>query len=1069
MIQFNTPKVHKYVLLFLFLQLSFSIIAQEKLSKFPSLNNYSKSQQDGILSKIGYSSISGYSQNPHETFYSNTLINRKDGLNTHSERLNSDFEFLRHLGTGRNIPYASVSDASGNTYITGAGSNAENTQGDFVTIKVDPDGTVVWETRQKGSLYAVEYGIKIHLDAAGNPIATGVSWNGGDMDVLTIKYDQATGAEIWSTTFDGGNSALDIPTAMDISSTGDIVIGGITHTGTSAEYLVLKYSASGQLLWSVVDSNPIESSWNEPSAIAVDESGVIGITGYAAVDGDSQGYSEGYLTILYNSEGEQIWRRPFLFQRLIDENDPNSGLTNTHSAAKSIAFDANGNLIVTGTFDVSSAPRMGTIKYDSNGNEEWVKTYRAGEFNDDLTNGHTIKIAGEDKIYVVGRHTAGWVNEGLVLISYADDGQENWIDENQNIIQIQTAKIILDEDNLPIIAGIGYDDGTQDSRVRVFKYSETGTVLNETSYLKMFSSTESMQNLIGLSVDNNDNVYIILDNYYTARGGVFETVKMSFDSGPNNTEWTTIFETPLSSSNTRILSSTADSENNTYVTGDFGVVENNQYIENYFVSQYNEAGEVQWEKNFSPQNGNESNGIVAKVDTDDNLIVFLLPNPYADFPLRIKKYTPSGNLIWETEKEVHTALFSAYFLDDDNNIYVSGSAKENASDELPVFTTLKYNAEGEEEWARFDTTGQPDDFVFEINAGRVSTDGEVILTGVSGYASMFEEVVDLTVLKYNSEGDLLWLNKYPQPDFGSTGIDLLTDNDNNIYVCGRQVEPIMQVEELLALKLDTDGEILWTTTYGQSDEGRRINPYKMMQNDLGNLVIPSYSLYWVAGETSNNRINSIEINQETGELVWENNSDIGIYYRDAYIDGDNTLFILSQTEEFTIKKLGSHTMARLLKINDIGQIMEELDFVGPALSGYNPSSITPLDNGTLLLGGTLYNNDFYSGIYFFESSHIIVGIPENDFGHPDVSNWLGQNFPNPVQDQTTIPFFLKNGGKTSITIFDSMGRSVYNITDKNFSAGNHKININLGQLDKGLYYYQVRNGTYKSVKRLLKQ
>ncbi|GAA5029833.1 hypothetical protein GCM10011506_18410 [Marivirga lumbricoides] len=968
-----------------------------------------------------------------------------------------------------NTPYASVSDASGNTYITGVGSNAESTQGDFVTIKVDPTGTLIWETRQSGSLYAVEYGVQIHLDAIGNPVATGVGWNGSDMDVYTIKYEQATGVEIWSTTFDSGNSTLDIPTAMDISPTGDIVIGGITYTGASMEYLVLKYNASGQLLWSAADSNPIASSWNEPSAIAVNESGVVAITGYAAVDGDSQGYWEGYLTLLYDSEGKQVWRRPFLFQSLVDETDPSSGLNNTHSAAKSIAFDANGNLIVTGTFDVINAPRMGTIKYDSDGNEEWIKTYRAGEFKDDYTNGHSIKIAGKDKIYVVGRHTAGWINEGLVLISYADDGQENWTDENQNIIQIQTAKMILDEDNLPVIAGLGYDDGTQDLRVRVFKYSENGTILNETSYLKMFSATESIKNLIGLSVDNNDNVYLTLDNYYTSKGGVFETVRIPFDSDPNNPDWTAVLETPLSSSNTRMLNSTVDSENNTYVTGDFGVIENNQFIMNYFVAQYNEAGEVQWEKNFSPQDGIEPGGIVVKVDTDDNLIVFLLPNPYTVLPLRINKYTPSGDLIWEIEKEVHSALFSAFFLDDDNNIYVSGSAKENDSDDFPVFATLKYNAEGEEEWAQFNTTGQPDDFVFEINAGEVTSDGAVILTGVSGYSSMFAQVVDLTVIKYNSAGNLEWLNKYPQPDFGSNGVDLLTDQDNNIYVCGRQVEPLMQVEELLALKIDPDGEVLWTTSYGQSDEGRRINPYKIMQNSLGNLIIPSYSLYWVAGEPSNNRINSIELDQQTGEIVWENNSEIGRYYKDAYIDGDNTLFILGQTQEVTYKRLGTNTIASLLKINSVGQTIEELDFAGPALSDYNPSNITPLNNGSLLLGGTLYNIDFYSGIYFFESSHIVLGTSEHGFEHPNVSNWLGQNFPNPVQDQTTIPFFLKNGGKTSIIIYDSTGKSVYSIMDKNFSAGNHKININLDQLDRGIYYYQIKNGTYKTAKRLLKQ
>ena len=596
------PKTICFVLIYFSLYFSASVLAQVKTVQFPNTQNISLSQKTGILSKMESLSQTNQQEFLSKKFYSNTLLDKKHGLDPHaSERNNSEYEYLEHLGTGMNIPYGSVTDAVGNTYITGAGSNTESAQGDFVTIKIDTNGQVLWEKRQAGTLYAVEYGVKISLDEIGNPIATGVKWNGNDMDVFTIKYDQDTGNELWSTVFDGGHGALDAPTTIIIDDNGTIHIGGITYTGTSVEYLLLKYDAGGQLLWSATDSNPITDSWNEPTAIATDAAGNIAITGYAAVDGDSQGYWEGYLTILYDSNGNQVWRQPYLFERNIDETDPNSEIIKTHSTAKGIAFDASGDIIVTGSFDVTSSVRMGTIKYNNNGDEEWIKTYRAGEFNTDITNAYDVKIGGENKIYVVGRHMGDWVNEGLVLISYANDGTENWIEENQNIIQIQTAKMVLDANNFPVIAGLGYDENTQDQRVRVFRYSDEGEVLQETSYLKLYSGTEGIRELIGIALDTNDNVYSVLDNYYTAKGGVFETVKMPFDSGPNNPEWTTIYETPLSSSNTRMLNNTFDSNNNTYITGDFGVIEDNQYFRNFFVTKYNENGETEWEKDFNQQ------------------------------------------------------------------------------------------------------------------------------------------------------------------------------------------------------------------------------------------------------------------------------------------------------------------------------------------------------------------------------------------------------------------------------------------------------------------------------------
>jgi len=1064
------PKTICFVLVYFSLHFTASLLGQGKTVQFPTHQNASVSQKTGILGKM--TSLSQLHENDilNQNFYSDILLDKKHGLTPHvSERNNSEYGYLEHLGTGMNIPYASVTDSAGNTYITGAGSNTESAQGDFLTIKVGVSGEIIWEKREAGTLYAVEYGVNIALDETGNPIATGVQWNGNDMDVFTIKYDQNTGNELWSSVYDGGHGALDAPTTMAIDDSGAILIGGISYTGTSVEYLLLKYDASGQPLWSAVDSNPILQSWNEPTAIATDAFGNIAITGYAAVDGDSQGYWEGYLTIFYDSNGNQVWRQPYLFERNVDENDPTSEIIKTHSVAKGIAFDASGNIIVTGTFDVASADRTGTIKYNTNGDESWIKTYRAGEFNNDITNGHDVKIGGADKIYIVGRHRSGWINEGLLLISYEDDGSENWVEENQNIIQIQTAKMVLDINNLPVIAGLGYDENTEDQRVRVFRYSEEGEILKETSYLKLDSNTEGIRDLINLAIDDNDNAYAVLDNYYTSRGGVFETVKMPFDSGPNNPEWTAIYETPFSSSNTRMLSSTFDSDSNTYVTGDFGVIENNQYFRNFFVAKYNMNGEVEWEKDFNQQNGNEAEGIVAKIDSEENLIVFLLPNPESALPLRIKKYNTAGNLIWETEKELHTALLRAFFLDDNNNIYVGGYSKENIADDFPVFTTIKYTSEGNEAWTRFATTGNPDDFIFEINAGAVNAEGDVVLTGVSGYSTMFANVVDLTVLKYNSSGDLEWLNKYPQPDFVSTGFDLLIANNNVIYVSGMQQQEITSfVEELVALKIDNDGEEVWTTSYGQSNEGRRIRPYKIMQNTEGNLVIPSYSLYWVMGETPNNRINTLQLNKESGEIEWENNSEIGRYYRDAYIDGEDNLFILNQAGEFTYKRLGSYTLGTLLKIDNNGDAIEESFYEGPELPDFDPTTISPLNNGTLLMGGTLYNNSFFSGLYFFEANHIPLGITENDNQLPTNSNWLGQNYPNPVNSRTSIPLYLLNGGSTDIAIYDSLGRMVYSLT-KTFDTGQNIIEMDLSHLKSGIYYYQIQNGPFKAARKLIKQ
>src|SRR5690606_35917303 len=141
--------------------------------------------------------------------------------------------------------------------------------------------------------------------------------------------------------------------------------------------------------------------------------------------------------------------------------------------------------------------------------------------------------------------------------------------------------------------------------------------------------------------------------------------------------------------------STTHYNNDLYVTGRYGYVMNGEFIGNLILTKYNPQGQVEWEQIFSEQNGNEAEGIVAKVNSQGEVIVFLIPSVFeSTHVVRVKKYTNAGNLVWETEKDVHNALLRAFFLDDNDNIYIAGSSKENVSDLTPKFTLMKYSDSG---------------------------------------------------------------------------------------------------------------------------------------------------------------------------------------------------------------------------------------------------------------------------------------------------------------------------------------------------------------------------------------
>jgi hypothetical protein len=85
---------------------------------------------------------------------------------------------------------------------------------------------------------------------------------------------------------------------------------------------------------------------------------------------------------------------------------------------------------------------------------------------------------------------------------------------------------------------------------------------------------------------------------------------------------------------------------------------------------------------------------------------------------------------------------------------------------------------------------------------------------------------------------------------------------------------------------------------------------------------------------------------------------------------------------------------------------------------------------------------------------------------------LGQNFPNPYDGETTIPFALTNGGDVRLDLFDVQGRKMASIARPGMSAGEHIIHLNLSGLGlaAGEYSYQLQvtngRGVYRQSKMM---
>ena len=80
---------------------------------------------------------------------------------------------------------------------------------------------------------------------------------------------------------------------------------------------------------------------------------------------------------------------------------------------------------------------------------------------------------------------------------------------------------------------------------------------------------------------------------------------------------------------------------------------------------------------------------------------------------------------------------------------------------------------------------------------------------------------------------------------------------------------------------------------------------------------------------------------------------------------------------------------------------------------------------------------------------------------------LAQNFPNPFNPTTHIRFGLPKASTVEIDLFNVMGQKVNTILDEYKSAGYHTINLDGSYLASGVYFFSIKAGEFKDVKKML--
>jgi uncharacterized delta-60 repeat protein len=411
--------------------------------------------------------------------------------------------------------------------------------------------TQEWVQTYNGSGNGLDIAFSVAVDNLGNVYVAGNS--PGDTsanDITTIKYN-SLGQQQWVQRYNGpGNSddGTNGTNAIAVDSSGNVYVAGWSAGTENTDYVVIKYNSNGDQQWAQRYNGP-GNGYDAPYGIGLDSFGNVYVTGTST--GDGTGFD--YTTIKYDNDGQQQWAKSY------------NGSGNGYDAGQALAVDDSGNVYVTG---VSTAQNgLGdcvTIKYDTDGNEQWTKVYDGPANGTDY--GNAITVDGSGNVYVAGSSEGSETTRVYLTIKYDSAGNQEWASTYSSPKNNwdEGRSIGLDgSGNIYVTGVLKYSEGGSSDDWGTIKYDSTGAE----QWVRIYDGPASIADEAwSIAVDVNGNSYVVGYSHGPTSGSDLTSIKYDPDGVQ---QWVQAYDSPTHGTDSG-FDITLDSQGNVYVAGASG-------------------------------------------------------------------------------------------------------------------------------------------------------------------------------------------------------------------------------------------------------------------------------------------------------------------------------------------------------------------------------------------------------------------------------------------------------------------------------------------------------------------
>jgi uncharacterized delta-60 repeat protein len=528
-----------------------------------------------------------------------------------------------------------------------------------------------------------------------------------------------------------------------------------------------------------------------------------------------------------------------------------------------------------------------------------------------------------------------------------------------------------------------------------------------------------------------------------------------------DTAWVRIYNSPVNDDD-EAYAIAVDDSGYVYVTGYSTAAGNNQ---DYATIKYYPNGDTVWVRRYNGPGNSFDWARALVIDSSYNVYVTgRSSGSGTNYDYATVKYYPNGDTAWirRYNGPAGNNMDDAYAIavDDSGYVYVTGYSMGSGTG--VDYASIKYNPNGDTVWVR--RYNGPENSHDWGNAIGVDGSGNAIVTGTS-YDTVGQ--LDYVTIKYAPNGDTLWLRRYKGPGGGyDEAYALALDAAGNIYVTGysygSETGP-----DYATIKYYPNGDTAWLRKYDGPASGDD-KAKAIAVDDSGYIYVTGYS-----DSTGSFQDYATIKYDSSGNMVWVrryngppgNGTDRALALA---IDGNSNVYVTgtsgggpSGMDYATIKYYANGDTAWVKRYN------------GPVNSSDYAQAIAVDDSGNAYVtgyidGGT--TNDDYCTIKYAKA---VSGVEEETGEREKPLDFaLSQNYPNPFNPSTKIDFTLKKPGFVTLQIYDILGRKVKTLVSEELSSGYKSVTWN-GKNDagkevaSGIYFYQLKSGDLSEPKKML--